>query len=252
MKLLRSVIPVLVLVWSSLSASGQTYVYDPAGRLTSAVYPAGQAVSYAYDPAGNMLSVDIMGGIQPGDMNGDGLVNAFDIDLFVLALVNPEDYTQQTGLAPQTAGDVNGDGEANAFDIDAFVVLLTGNVIGLQAAQLAERVDAARRAAPDYDSDGDAVPDALEALAGTDPSDSSDFFHIIRVARREAQIELEWSSVSGQTYVVEWSTTGQRDSWQLLEAGAIRARGAFTHHVAALAPENEGEAVFYRVRIVPE
>jgi len=61
-----------------------------------------------------------------GDMNCDGLLNAFDIDPFVLALTNPAAYA---GVYPDCSvhnADVNNDGSVNAFDIDPFVLILTG------------------------------------------------------------------------------------------------------------------------------
>ena len=63
---------------------------------------------------------------QPGDLNCDGLINAFDIDPFVLALTDPGAYgSAYPGCNPMLA-DVNGDGTVNAFDIDPFVLVLTG------------------------------------------------------------------------------------------------------------------------------
>ncbi|QOJ14554.1 MAG: hypothetical protein HRU75_07840 [Planctomycetia bacterium] len=62
----------------------------------------------------------------PGDVNCDGAVNNFDIDPFVLLLVDPPAYhAAHPGCDPQRA-DVNGDGVVNNFDIDPFVALITG------------------------------------------------------------------------------------------------------------------------------
>ncbi len=64
----------------------------------------------------------------PGDMNGDGAVNVFDIDPFVLALVDPAAYAAQyPGVDPVLPGDLDGDGAVTSFDIDPFVQVLTGN-----------------------------------------------------------------------------------------------------------------------------
>lgn len=62
----------------------------------------------------------------PGDANCDRVVNNFDIDPFVLALVRPEEYALQYPDCPAVNADLNGDGLVNNFDIDAFVALLTG------------------------------------------------------------------------------------------------------------------------------
>lgn len=62
-----------------------------------------------------------------GDMNGDGDLNNFDIDPFVLALVDPDGYaTAFPGLDRLRLGDIDGDGDLNNFDIDPFVNLLIG------------------------------------------------------------------------------------------------------------------------------
>jgi hypothetical protein len=62
-----------------------------------------------------------------GDLNCDGLLNAFDIDPFVLALTDPVAYATAYADCDYMLADVNGDGAVNAFDIDPFVLLLTGD-----------------------------------------------------------------------------------------------------------------------------
>lgn len=59
-----------------------------------------------------------------GDMNWDGVVNLFDIDPFVLALVDPAGYETLYGHPPLYAGDIDRDGVFTNFDIDPFVALL--------------------------------------------------------------------------------------------------------------------------------
>jgi phosphatidylserine/phosphatidylglycerophosphate/cardiolipin synthase-like enzyme len=60
--------------------------------------------------------------LQAGDMNGDGRLNNFDIDAFVMAMNAPETYASQyPDLEPALLGDCNFDGVFNSFDIDAFV-----------------------------------------------------------------------------------------------------------------------------------
>jgi hypothetical protein len=62
----------------------------------------------------------------PADMNCDGLLNAFDIDPFVLALTDPAAYTLTYPDCYLRNADANEDGQINAFDIDPFVDLLVG------------------------------------------------------------------------------------------------------------------------------
>ena len=76
---------------------------------------------------------ELTGGFWPsvptslvGDLNCDGVLNAFDIDPFVVALTDPEEYATQYPECDIDNADTNGDGVLNAFDIDPFVRLLTG------------------------------------------------------------------------------------------------------------------------------
>jgi hypothetical protein len=64
--------------------------------------------------------------IEKGDLNCDGAINAFDIEPFILALLNPAGYALQFPDCAAGFGDVNGDGAVDAFDIEPFVRLLTG------------------------------------------------------------------------------------------------------------------------------
>lgn len=59
-----------------------------------------------------------------GDANADGLVNNFDIDAFVLAIVNPVSYMSLYGTDAYMCNDANRDGLVNNFDIDAFVACI--------------------------------------------------------------------------------------------------------------------------------
>lgn len=62
-----------------------------------------------------------------GDMDGNDILNAYDIDGFILALQDPEGYEDQyPGLDRVKRGDCNRDGIFNAYDIDAFIQLLAG------------------------------------------------------------------------------------------------------------------------------
>jgi hypothetical protein len=61
-----------------------------------------------------------------GDLNCDGVLNAFDIDPFVLALTDELAYAGAYPDCDRNLADCNQDGAVNAFDIDPFVELLTG------------------------------------------------------------------------------------------------------------------------------
>ncbi len=57
-------------------------------------------------------------------MNCDGDINAFDIEPFLLALFNPDEYAIQFPDCNINNADVNGDGTVDAFDIELFLGLL--------------------------------------------------------------------------------------------------------------------------------
>lgn len=62
-----------------------------------------------------------------GDMNCDGMVDAFDIDPFVIALLDPTGYAAQYPNCDLMHGDIDDSGFLDAFDIDQFVqVVLAG------------------------------------------------------------------------------------------------------------------------------
>ncbi|HUF62296.1 MAG TPA: LamG-like jellyroll fold domain-containing protein [Verrucomicrobiales bacterium] len=56
---------------------------------------------------------------------------------------------------------------------------------------------------PSLDSDGDGMTDAAEAIAGTDPFDSSSFLTILTIESASDGVDIVWSSVPGHRYQVE-------------------------------------------------
>jgi hypothetical protein len=59
-----------------------------------------------------------------GDTNCDGAVNTFDIEAFVLALIDPMAYAQQFPNCDLRNADINDDGAINGLDIEPFVLCL--------------------------------------------------------------------------------------------------------------------------------
>jgi hypothetical protein len=60
----------------------------------------------------------------PGDMDCDGIVTTADIVGFVDALVSPSRYEAAFPYCDRGRGDVNHDGIMDAFDVEPFVNLL--------------------------------------------------------------------------------------------------------------------------------
>ncbi|MBL8880457.1 MAG: hypothetical protein JNG88_15195, partial [Phycisphaerales bacterium] len=56
-----------------------------------------------------------------------GLVNAYDIDAFVLAMQDAARYAETYSDCRIQNADANNDGAVNNFDIDTFVMLLAGD-----------------------------------------------------------------------------------------------------------------------------
>ena len=70
-------------------------------------------------------TVNVVAGVIPGDMNGDGEVNNFDIAGFALALFTPSVYSMMfPEIDRDEVGDFTGDGVMNNFDIAGFASLL--------------------------------------------------------------------------------------------------------------------------------
>jgi predicted outer membrane repeat protein len=63
---------------------------------------------------------------MPGDLNCDLFVDAKDIEPFVLALLDWQEYRRRYPDCSSSRGDINGDNRVNAFDIEGFIDLLAG------------------------------------------------------------------------------------------------------------------------------
>ncbi len=61
---------------------------------------------------------------EPGDLNCDGEINAFDIEPFLSALFDPAQYAIQYPDCDINLADINGDGTVDAFDIEPFLGIL--------------------------------------------------------------------------------------------------------------------------------
>ncbi len=72
------------------------------------------------------MGADEFGSFVYGDLNCDGALDAFDIEPFILALTDPQQYAVQHPGCQAILADLNGDGVVDAFDISPFIDVLTG------------------------------------------------------------------------------------------------------------------------------
>jgi hypothetical protein len=120
----------VVLVSGSITAPATdgSYTFSLANGLANtldsiATLPNFSPVSAATVVDGDSISFTVSAGpvFELGDMNCDGFVNSFDIDPFVLAILNPTQYALDFPACDANLGDINGDTFVNSFDIDPFV-----------------------------------------------------------------------------------------------------------------------------------
>ena len=62
----------------------------------------------------------------PGDVNCDRRTDFFDIDPFILALLDPPAYDAQYSFCRLDLADMNADGSVTFLDIDGFIAALFG------------------------------------------------------------------------------------------------------------------------------
>ncbi len=105
-----------VMLWEP-GANGEFIVggLEPASGFVARVAFSFAYIPYEWTPAPAGLI---------GDLNCDGVVDFFDIDPFVTALVSPNDYPALFPDCDINNADVNEDGEIDFFDIDPFVGLI--------------------------------------------------------------------------------------------------------------------------------
>ncbi len=126
-------------VWRDDTELGPSeYTINRVGGWITVAAPAGDVVveySYSRKPDMVMTNWDSTVGnflylnrnIVAGDMNCDGWVNSGDIDLFVMALLDPSAYELANPDCALELADCSRDGWVNNGDIDAFLVYLVGS-----------------------------------------------------------------------------------------------------------------------------
>lgn len=101
---------VLCLVAAAVSQA-ETYTYDTVGRLTGVTYDSGKVLSYTYDDNGNLLKRTVTDAMA-GDINGDSVVNALDVQLVI---------NEALGIDTGNNCDINNDGNVDALDVQLVI-----------------------------------------------------------------------------------------------------------------------------------
>ena len=100
---------------------------DPGFRGAWNVYPffpSGTVIVSDRSRGLFILDVTDAVGRAPGDLNCDGVVDSFDIEPFLVALFDPDNYSGQYPDCDINLADLNDDGTINAFDIEPFLEVL--------------------------------------------------------------------------------------------------------------------------------
>jgi trimeric autotransporter adhesin len=90
------------------------------------IYVGGFFTQAGETASSNVAKLTCLSQLRIGDLNCDGVVDGFDIDPFVAALVSPEQYTEGHPDCFLEAADCNSDGRGDVFDVDPFVDILLG------------------------------------------------------------------------------------------------------------------------------
>jgi sialidase-1 len=96
------------------------------------------------------------------------------------------------------------------------------------------------------DADGDGASNGSEYFAGTDPLESSSVFAISQISNG-LQIQMEWSSIPGKSYVIEES--GDLITWNVAAGSTVLTATSSTSSAGIAADASIRR--FFRIRVLP-
>ena len=97
------------------------------------------------------------------------------------------------------------------------------------------------------DPDGDGATNAREFVAGTNPNDAASVFRITTITPAPGGLILEFNSVTGRIYRVEWNDALTTNGWMTLTNHVPGAAGT----TQILAPGLAQPFRFFRVEVSP-
>jgi arylsulfatase A-like enzyme len=110
------------------------------------------------------------------------------------------------------------------------------------------RVTAALTPQAALDDDGDGAPNGAEALAGTNASDATSYFHIHGHSVSESGMTLSWHGVAGRTYRVEESSNLK--NWIFAPDVAPIAVTTDKPNASVIVPPNGATKRFVRLQVM--
>lgn len=172
------------------------------------------------------IDVSVLGGqLYRFDSDTDGVIDLED--------AFPQDDTETL--------DADGDGIGNNADPDDDNDGISDTDETLYGLDPLDPSDAAE------DADTDGMSNGNEIFAGTNPADSNSVFAISGLDPIAVPTSIQWMSVSGRTYFVEYSTNLAQ--WLVLPgASSVHAEGVLTEFTDVQDAES---ARFYRVQVLP-
>lgn len=139
--------------------------------------------------------------VQQNEVYGSGTF------AFTLQFNADQTDTDHDGIPNESDPDADGDDFANTVEtmIDPLTGLPQSDPYDA-ASQPILTVHGITRA-EDPDDDGDGMPDLNEVYAGTDPHDAESFLAIQRIQHNGSELALEWTTVGGRNYTIEYLET---------------------------------------------
>lgn len=99
------------------------------------------------------------------------------------------------------------------------------------------------------DDDKDGVLNLNERVAGTDPKNPHDFLRMNQATRNGQRVVVEWRSVSGKSYTVEYSDDLEKGTWHTISEAPVSATAASANFTDLDPIRLAKPRGFYRVRV---